>query len=177
MNPITCSTSSTQAILTFLSQHPHQSFFSTEIADKTSLSKGGANQSLHSLADKGVLKTEKKGRMIFYSVDVKSPLVRQYKILKNIELLDDIVRKIKSFAERVVLFGSCARGEDTQESDIDLLVISRDKEHVRPLVPVTKLKRNIQLLLKTPQEYINLENKEPVFFKEVQQGVVLWQRE
>ena len=177
MNPVAFSTSSSQAILAFLSQNPHQSFFSAQIAEKTSLSQGGTNQSLRVLADQGVLKTEKKGRMVFYSVDVKSPLIRQYKVLQNIALLDDVVKKIKPFAERVVLFGSCARGEDTQESDIDILIISRDKERVRPLVPSTKLKRNIQLLLKSPQEYINWENKEPVFFKEVVQGVVLWQKE
>jgi predicted nucleotidyltransferase len=177
MNPVTFSTSTSQTILTFLCQNPQQSFYSGEIADETSLSKGGTNQSLHELAHQGVLKTEKKGRMIFYSADVKSPLIRQYKVLQNIASLQDIVKKIKPLAERVVLFGSCARGEDTQESDIDLLVVSRDKAPIRPVVPERKAKRRIQLLVKTPQEYIQLEKKEPVFFKEVEQGVVLWQKE
>ena len=177
MEPVLFSTSSSQAIVSFLSRHPQQAFYSREIADKTHLSQGGTNQSLRELADHGLITTEKKGRMVFYSVDIKSPLIRQYKILRNITLLGDIVKKIKQFAERVVLFGSCARGEDTKESDIDLLVVSRDKERLRELVPQTKDKRVIQLLIKTPQEYVNLENKEPVFFKEVETGVVLWQRE
>ena len=177
MDLVTFSTSTSQTILAFLCRNPQQSFYSGEIAQKTALSNGGTNQSLHELARQGVLKTEKKGRMIFYSVDIKSPLIRQYKVLQNIASLEDIVKKIKPLAERVVLFGSCARGEDTQESDIDLLVISRDKGLIRPLVPETKAKRKIQLLVKTQQEYIHLENKEPVFLKEVGQGVVLWQKE
>ena len=177
MEPVLFSTSTAQTILAFLSQHPQQSFYSGEIADKTHLSKGGINQSLREMADQGVLATEKKGRMVFYSVDIKSPFIRQYKILHNIASLGDIVKKIKLLAERVVLFGSCAKGEDTKESDIDLLVVSREKERVRTLVPQAKDKRTIQLLLKTPQEYINLENKESVFFKELQQGVVLWEKQ
>ena len=177
MNPITVSTSTSQIIMAFLCQNPQQSFYSGEIADKTHLSKGGTNQSLHELADQGVLKAEQKGRMIFYSVDLKSPLIRQHKILQNITILEDLVKKVKPVAERIVLFGSCARGEDSQESDIDLLVISQDQERVRSLVPETKAKRKIQLLLKTSQEFIQLEDKEPIFYKEVERGIVLWQKE
>ena len=177
MNPITFSTSTSQTILAYLCRHPQESFYSGEIAKETALSKGGTNQSLHELARQGVLKTEKKGRMIFYSVDIKSPLIRQYKVLQNIAPLEDVVKKLKPLAQRVVLFGSCAKGEDTQESDVDLLVVSRDKERVRALVPETKEKRKIQLLVKTPQEYISLEEKEPVFYQQIQQGIVLWQKE
>ena len=177
MNSVLASTSSTQTILAFLCQHPQQPFYSSEIAEKTALSKGGINQSLHALAEQGVVQTEKKGRMIFYSVDLKSPLIRQYKVLQNIAALEAIVRKLKSLTERVVLFGSCARGEDTQESDIDLLVVGRDKAQIRSLVPEAINKRKIQLLVKTPQEYISLEDKEPVFYAQTQQGIVLWQKE
>ncbi len=176
MIPLTASTSSSQIILAFLCRHPHQTFYSGEIAEKTSLSKGGTNQSLRELASQGILKTEKKGHMTFYSADLSSPSVRQFKILQNVTALESIVHKLKPFADRVVLFGSCARGEDTQESDVDLLVVSRDKDHIRSLIPETKAKRKIQLLLKTPQEHIQLESKEPVFFKEIQQGVILWQK-
>jgi predicted nucleotidyltransferase len=36
--------------------------------------------------------------------------------------------------EKIILFGSVARGEDTEESDIDILIITSkksDKEHIR----------------------------------------------
>ena len=177
MIPLAVSTSTSQIILTFLCQNPQQSFYSGELAEKTSLSKGGTNQSLRELAHQGILKTEKKGHMTFYSADLSSPSVRQFKILRNVATLESIVNKLRPFTDRVVLFGSCAKGEDTQESDVDLLVVSRDKDHIRSLIPETKAKRKIQLLLKTPQEYVQLENKEPVFFKEIQQGVVLWQKQ
>ena len=175
MIPITASTASTQTILAFLCQNPQQSFYSGEIAEKASLSKGGTNQSLRELAHQGVLKTEKKGHMTFYSADLSSPSVRQFKILQNVAMLESIVYKLRPFADRVVLFGSCAKGEDTQESDIDLLVVSRDKDHIRSLIPETKAKRKIQLLLKTPQEYVILNSKEKVFSEEISRGIVLWE--
>ena len=177
MMPLTVSTSTSQIILAYLCQNPQQSFYSGELAEKTSLSKGGTNQSLRELAHQGILKTEKKGHMTFYSADISSPSVRQFKILQNVSMFESIVNKLRPFADRVVLFGSCAKGEDTQESDVDLLVVSRDKGHIRSLIPETKAKRKIQLLLKTPPEYVQLESKEPVFFKEIQQGVVLWQKQ
>lgn len=177
MNPVTFSNSTSQTILAFLSQDPSRSFYSGEIAEKTSLSKGGTNQTLRELARQGVLKTEKKGRMIFYSVDIQSPLIRQFKVFLTIASLEGMVRKVRQIAERVVLFGSCARGEDHRESDIDLLVVSRDQDRVRGLVPEKRGRRKVQLLVKTPQEYIQLEHKEPVFWGEVQRGIVLWQKE
>ena len=177
MMPLTVSTSTSQIILAFLCQNPQQSFYSGELAEKTSLSKGGTNQSLRELAHQGILKTEKKGHMTFYSADLSSPSVRQFKILQNVSMLESIVNKLRPFADRAVLFGSCAKGGDTQESDVDLLVVSRNKDHIRSLIPETKAKRKIQLLLKTPQEYVQLESKEPVFFKEIQHGVVLWQKQ
>jgi len=170
-------TSTCQAILAFLCRNPQASYYSGEIADKNSLSKGGTNQTLRELAKRGVVKTRKKGRMVFYSVDIQSPFIRQFKVLQTISILESINNKIKPLAERIVLFGSCAKGEDTEDSDIDLLVVSREKDRVRQLIPETKAKRKIQLLVKSPQEYIQLEIKEPVFFKELEQGIVLWQKE
>ena len=46
-------------------------------------------------------------------------------------LLDEIVRRIVAVAhpERIILFGSAARGEMGRDSDIDLLVVKADVAH------------------------------------------------
>ena len=175
MIPITASTASTQTILAFLCQNPQQSFYSGEIAEKTFLSKGGTNQSLRELAHQGVLKTEKKGHMTFYTANLSSPSVRQFKILQNVATLESIVNKLRPFADRVVLFGSCAQGTDTADSDIDLLVITRDKAKTNKAVGAIKFSRPIQWVVKTPQEYVVLNSKEKVFAGEISKGIVLWE--
>ena len=86
-----------QKILDFLSKNPYRSFYSAEIALRTLLSKGGTNQTLRKMAKGGLLKSEKKGRMIFYSIDSKSPVVRQFKVLGNFVIFDYITPKIKTF--------------------------------------------------------------------------------
>ena len=35
---------------------------------------------------------------------------------------------------RIILFGSVARGDDTEESDIDILIISNDWEQIDSLI-------------------------------------------
>lgn len=176
MKDILFSTAS-QKIWDFLCRHPQESFFSAQVAEKTSLSKGGANQILRALTRQGLLLAEKKGRMVFYRVDAKSPLIRQFKVLRNLSVFEELTKKAKPLAERIILFGSCARGEDTPESDMDVFIVGLEKEKIRSLIPEFKEKRKIQLVLKTPAEYIVLQDKEPVFYEELQRGIVLWEKE
>lgn len=178
MKKDTFSSTIEQKILDFLCQNPAASFYGAEIALHTLLSKGGTNQTLRQMSQKGLLKTEQKGRMIFYSVDPKSATVRQYKILKNVSFLEPLIEPLKEFSERIVLFGSRALGEDTQESDIDLLVVSGQKEKVKSLIySQSRLKDKIQLISKTPQEYMGFDKKEPVLYEEIKKGIVLWEKE
>lgn len=166
-----------QKILDFLCQNPYQAFYGAQIASKVHISKGGTNQELHKMAKLGLLKAERKGRMIFYRVDSKSALVKQFKVLRNITALQRLVEKITPHSERIVLFGSCAHGEDSEESDIDIFVVSGDKEKIRRLVLAERIKREIQLVVKSPQEYISFDKKDPVFYEQIKKGIVLWERE
>src|SRR5437016_1318663 len=51
------------------------------------------------------------------------------------DTMNEIIRRIVEVAkpERIVLFGSAARGEAREESDIDLLVVKKDVPHRRQL--------------------------------------------
>lgn len=51
------------------------------------------------------------------------------------DILEDIIRRIVAiaFPDKIVLFGSAARDEMTQNSDVDLLVIVRPGSHRRKL--------------------------------------------
>ena len=175
MNNILLSTAA-QQVWDFLCRNPQQAFFSAEVAQRTLLSKGGVNQILRTMARQGLLQTEKKGRMIFYRVDSASPLIKQFKVFRNVTLAEELIKKIKPFSEKIILFGSSARGEDTPESDFDIFAVSREKEKARNLVSPVKDGRKVQLVIKTPQEFIVLEKKEPVFYEEIQRGIVLWEK-
>ena len=166
---------STQKILDFLVQHPERQFLAGEIQKATKISKGGANLSLRELATNGLVMRENRGKFFLYSVDPAQPVIKQLKVLRNIELLSPVIAKIKQLSEKVVLFGSSARGEDMPESDIDLFILTNNSREVEKTLKGRKLSRKLQLIVRTPVRFAEMENKEPVFFEEISRGITLWE--
>jgi len=166
-----------QKVLGFLCDHPNDSFYSNQIAEKVNLSKGGVNQTLRLLAKDDLLFTETKGKMHFYQANTSSPVIRQFKVFRAILALNSLIEKLRSLTNKIVLFGSCANGTNTEDSDIDLLVVSNQKAEISRLIPKFKSKQRIQLILKSPEEYVSLEKKEPIFFAEIEKGNVLWEKQ
>lgn len=80
---------------------------------------------------------------------------------------------LKYGVERVVLFGSYARGEENRNSDIDLLI---DKGEIKGLFQFTAFKRELEENLKKPvdvltkgalnEEFLNRINKEEIVLYE-----------
>jgi len=77
---------------------------------------------------------------------------------------------------RLLLFGSRAQGTNRAESDFDLLVVTSQAEEVRRTVIHSALEEKIQLLVKSPEEMLDLAIKEPVLTEEIRKGIILWQK-
>lgn len=165
----------TQKTLDLLVQHPGRQFLASEIQKAIKISKGGVNLSLRELVKEGLVKREKRGKIFLYSVDHTQPVIKQLKVLKNIEILDPLVNKVKGLSEKIILFGSCARGEDALKSDIDLFVLTNSPGEVEGLLKKHKLSKGLQLIIRTPVAFAEMEKKEPVFFEEVFRGITLWE--
>ena len=76
-----------------------------------------------------------------------------------LEELHDIVEQIiaKYKPEKVILFGSAARGESGPQSDVDLLIIKRDTPHfgadrIRQLSKMIKRNIPVDFLIYRPEE-------------------------
>jgi predicted nucleotidyltransferase len=158
-----------------LIQCPGEQFIAKEIQEKVKVSKGGLNQSLRKLAKEGFVNREKKGKIYLYSLNYNNAIVKQFKILKNVELLFPLVSKLKIFAEKIILFGSSARGEDTAESDIDLFVLTKNYIEIDNVLKKDKLRRKLQTIIRTSVEYSGMEQKEQVFYEEIKRGITLWE--
>lgn len=52
------------------------------------------------------------------------------KQMKKLELAKEFAKSLED-VEKIILFGSVARGEDKEDSDVDILVISRDKRKTK----------------------------------------------
>lgn len=83
--------------------------------------------------------------------------------------------------ERAVLFGSYARGEEDEVSDVDLLVVERTAlpfvERGRAHLPLFRIGLGVDLLIYTPEEYERLRARaNPLIERIEREGVVVHER-
>lgn len=124
-------------VLEFFLVNPMERYYGREVSRKTGVSLGSANKILRLLTELEFLTQETKGKIVIYRLNLKEPIVKQFKILINVFSLKDLVGKLKLDCRRVVLFGSCAQGTDTKDSDIDLLIITTQKEQIKKQSPIS----------------------------------------
>lgn len=167
----------TLELLVFLSRRPLTRMYGREIAKSIKMSVGGTNQILRSLANAKMLNVEKKGRMLFYSVNMENPEVKQFKIFINVSELSSLVGKIKTYSDRIILYGSCADGTDTEKSDVDLFVLTEEKDTVNAEIRRFKTDRKIKPVVINHTEFLNLKEKDKAFYEQVTAGKELWVRE
>jgi predicted nucleotidyltransferase len=170
-----------QKVLSFLAKFSDQEFYEREIARKIGISTGSTNKVLNDLFSDGLLKRRQEGKMYFYIIDKTNPIFKYFKILNNILLILPLVEKLKSLTKKIVLYGSCADGSDTSESDIDLFLISEAREKILKIIGNYSLGKGfedikIQPVIQGSIELLRNEKDDKEFLSLVREGIVLWDR-
>ena len=152
--------------------------YEREIARASGISIGAVNQSLKEFLEKGIVEREKKGRMYFYRVNHEKALVRQFKIFLTVFELDELVNSVKEKCGKIVLFGSCAEGTDAAGSDVDVLFLTREKKEVGKKIAgfAGKQQRKLSAAVFSPSEWLEIKKKNPAFYNEASNGIVLWRK-
>jgi len=161
-------------ILTFLARNPDKQFYIREIAKHMDKSVGGTHKTLKSLKEMSFIKENKSGKNIYYRINQMNPSVKNFKIFVTINELTNLVNKLKKISKKIVLFGSCAAGEDTSDSDIDILVLTDEKEKVNKKILNYKLNREIQAVVVNAGDLIKIKEKDKGFYQEINKGITLW---
>ncbi len=164
-----------QKILFFLIQNLDKVYFDREISKLADVSRAGTNFALRELAKGGLISREKRGRMYFYNAQSGNIPIKYLKILQNIILLLPLVEKLKKISLKIVLYGSAAKGENIEESDIDIFILSRDPDGVKEIIFEDKLRKKIHPSLYTPNDFIKSKKGSPAFHAEVERGILLWE--
>jgi predicted nucleotidyltransferase len=170
-----------QKVLGLLAKFSDKEFYERQIARKISIAYGSANRALNDLHSTGAIKRRQQGKMYFYSVDLSNAAITEFKKLINIMLIEPLVEELKNISSRVVLYGSCAQGTDTSQSDLDLFVVSDDRERVTEVIANFSFSQgfeniHIQSVIKSPIELLEAGGAEQAFLEEVERGIVLWER-
>ncbi|MCX5697469.1 MAG: nucleotidyltransferase domain-containing protein [Candidatus Omnitrophica bacterium] len=119
----------TKEILNFFFINPHESLYVNELCGKLNLDKRNLVKKLKELETKGILLSETKGNLKFYSINRNFALYKEYKniVLKSFgveDKLKNIINEIPG-ATSAYIYGSFAKDTMDSYSDIDLLVIGR----------------------------------------------------
>ena len=160
-------------ILDFISKSSDM-LYEKEIAQKTDVSTASAYFTLNRFAKMGLVEKTKKGRMSFYSAAINNPALRQFKIYNTVSGLSPVIEKLSPFSKRIILFGSCARGANTDRSDIDLFILSAEKDKIRRLLDAYPL---IQAIILNSSEWVILSKSDKPLHDRISAGIVLWEAE
>ena len=170
-----------QKVLSLLAKFSDKEFYERQIARKIDIGYGSANRALNELYSTGTIKRRQEGKMYFYSIDPSNAAIIEFKKLINIVLIEPLIEELKNVSSRIVLYGSCAQGIDTSQSDLDLFIVSNDKERVMETIGSCSFPRgfediHIQPVIKSPVELLEAGESEQAFIEEVEHGIVLWER-
>ncbi|MDO9391701.1 MAG: nucleotidyltransferase domain-containing protein [bacterium] len=166
--------SALQNVLLYLARHPQTEFYGREAAVRSGVGKSAANYALRRLAELGWVTVRSSGRMKHYRVIPGHPAVCQVKVADTIIGLDRFLTKLSPLSVKIVLYGSAALGQDQEDSDVDILVISNQPDAARRAALTFSPK--VQTVVKDPVEWAGMQKSDEIFYREVERGIVLWQK-
>lgn len=92
------------------------------------------------------------------------------------QFADDIRKKFG--AEKVILFGSRARGDNLKDSDYDMIIVSRAfkaipyTQRMSKVLPLWKSRHDLEALCYTPKEFEEMKRKKySVIEQAIKEGV------
>lgn len=132
--------------------NPNKQYSVREIARILDITPATASKKLKDFAKKEILKYEKSRTYDLYQANIDNVAFRDIKVYYSITQIrqSKLIEELNKFYLKptIILFGSTAAGYDTEESDIDLVVISENKkEFPKHKEFEKKLKKNIQLFI------------------------------
>lgn len=120
-----------QRVLALLFGQPGRSFQSAEVIALADSGTGAVHRQLVRLADSGLVTVTRVGNQKHYQANPDSPVFSELHglVVKTIGLAGPLEEALAPFRDRIqvaFVYGSIAKGTDTAQSDIDLMVICDD---------------------------------------------------
>ena len=119
-------------ILNFFIEHPYQEVYLRELAKKLRLSPFAIKKYLDLLLKENLIIEERKANLRYFKADISSLFFKHLKIAFNMKkivnsgLISHLLSNLPNITS-IILFGSTARGEDDIKSDLDILIIGKNK--------------------------------------------------
>ena len=163
----------------FFLDNPYGEVYIRELARKLKISPFAVKKYTDILLEERLILEERKGNLRYLKANVANLFYKYLKISLNIKnliksgLIDFLKNNLVNVTS-IVLFGSSAKGENSDESDIDILIIGKEKN-----LDLTefedKLKKDISLHFFSWSEW-NEKAKEdhPFYYEIISHGINLY---
>lgn len=156
-------TKTQKKVLGLLFGKPDKSFYTNEIMRWASMGRGTVGRELDKLVSAGLLTATREGNQKYYQANENSPIYKELVgIVKKTFGVADIIREsLKPFENNIELafiYGSVAKGGDTQSSDIDLMLVGKELHYgdiVEVLIPQEEsLQRTINPTIYNQKDFL-----------------------
>jgi predicted nucleotidyltransferase len=163
---------SAMRLLWFFMDNPSGESYRSEILKKVKVAKASSTKWLKRLVDDGFLLKTTKGKIVLYKLNSDYALVKELKKIKTIYTILPDVEKLAGV--EFFLYGSCARGEEREESDIDLLVIGKRTEEIIKILSVLEKKtgRTVRASFYSQLEWSRTAREDPAFYERVEKDKI-----
>lgn len=167
-----------QKVLSLFAMNPDRPFYGREISNILGISLGAVHAGLQSLEKHGLLESQHVGRTKLFRIEASNPIIRSFRTLNTLLVLEPLIEAIKDISRRVILFGSYATGTFASQSDLDLFIVSEEKEKILKKADSFKRKNSLDIrpIIKDQVEWMQLDKKSPEFFDELSRGLTLWEK-
>ncbi len=162
--------------LLHLARSPEKEYYLRELAKEIDASVGGVHEVLGKLYRMNLINRRPSGKNLYFSIK-QGPAISNFKIFMNILEMGEVLKQLRDSTTRIILYGSCASGDDALRSDIDILIVTQDTNKVKSILKAIALSRELKPFITSSQGLMKLKEKEPVFYDEVMKGVVLWRQD
>lgn len=166
-------------ILQLFLKKPYEKYYLREASRILKMSPMTVGRSLQLLTKEGLLKKEKNKNQILYKANLEYLPFKYLKIAYNLSWLErkNIIPFLKEKLpglSTVVLYGSYAKGEDDEKSDLDLLTISALKKDISSELS-KELGIETGILNFTPIEWSNEAKKNRALYLDIiTEGIILF---
>jgi len=158
-------------VLRFFLSHPSKKIYAEKLLDELKLSKKSLLGSLTALEEGTLIESELQGRTKLYFLNRNNITVKYLKIILTVSELAPKLKSLKGKAD-VYLYGSAARGEDSESSDLDILVVTKESrsEVMKMLSELPKEKMNVVVM--TQLGYAELSRNDKAFYERIEKDKI-----
>lgn len=164
--------------LKYFIENPYSEIHLREYSRVLKISPNSAQRFLNLFLEEGLVIEERISNHRYFKANLDSVFFRHVKktfFIKNF-MDSGIINSLENISSSVCLFGSCAKGLNDSSSDIDLVIISKDKKKVNEIVSKFQRKfiQEISFHIFTSLEWKKQKINNKAFYQEViSSGIVL----